>query len=141
MPGIYQSHSTTKPTDLPPPRFVTGIEFRESALLLSPKCQLPLRRGMVLNVNLGLSGLTNPLAEDSAGKNYSLFIGDTVLVAEVGRDTHTITNTITNTHTQEGPAVELTGMSKKKISSIAIFLGVSSPLTPPCLHSIPPERG
>jgi nucleosome binding factor SPN SPT16 subunit len=85
--------------------FVTGIEFRESSLLLSPKCQLPIRKGMLFNVNIGLAGLTNPEAQDTAGKTYSLFIGDTVLVAE------------------DGPAVELTGISKKKMSSIAIFLG------------------
>ena len=62
---------------------MTGIEFREGSLLLSPKCQMAARKGMVFNVNIGLAGLTNPQAEDTAGKNYSLFIGDTVLVAEV----------------------------------------------------------
>ena len=62
---------------------MTGIEFRESSLLLSPKCQLPIRKGMLFNVNIGLAGLTNPEAQDTAGKTYSLFIGDTVLVAEV----------------------------------------------------------
>ena len=50
---------------------------------MSPKCQLPVRKGMLFNVNLGLAGLTNPRAEEAAGKTYSLFIGDTVLVAEV----------------------------------------------------------
>ena len=63
--------------------FVTGIEFREGSLLISPKCQMPVRKGMLFNVNVGLSDLTNTEAEDAAGKTYSLFIGDTVLVSEV----------------------------------------------------------
>lgn len=39
---------------------------------------------MVFNVNAGFSGLVNESAEDSESKNYALFIGDTVLVNEVG---------------------------------------------------------
>ena len=39
--------------------------------------------GMVFNINAGFSGLVNDNAEDSEGKNYALFIGDTVLVNEV----------------------------------------------------------
>lgn len=85
--------------------FATGIEFREGSLLISPKCQLPARKGMLFNVNIGLADLTNPQAEDAAARTYSLFLGDTVLV------------------TEESSAVELTAMSKKKMSSIAIFLG------------------
>ena len=38
---------------------------------------------MVFNINAGFSGLVNDNAEDSEGKNYALFIGDTVLVNEV----------------------------------------------------------
>ena len=38
---------------------------------------------MVFCVNLGFSNLSNPDAEDETGKNYALFIGDTVLVNEV----------------------------------------------------------
>lgn len=64
-------------------RFATGIEFREGSLLISPKCPLPARKGMVFNINLGFAGLTNSAAEDQAGKTYALFVGDTVLVGEV----------------------------------------------------------
>ena len=39
--------------------------------------------GMVFNVNLGFSGLTNSAAVDEADKNYALFVGDTVVVQEV----------------------------------------------------------
>ena len=52
--------------------------------MLSPKCSLRVREGMVFNINIGLADLSNPHSEDEAGKNYSLFIGDTVLVGEVG---------------------------------------------------------
>ena len=38
---------------------------------------------MVFCVNLGLSNLVNSAADDRLGKNYALFIGDTVLVNEV----------------------------------------------------------
>ena len=62
---------------------------------------------MVFNVNVGFSSLTNPSADDSAGKTYALFIGDTVVAGG-----------------EDGPGVELTSTSKKKISSIAIFMGV-----------------
>lgn len=85
--------------------FATGLEFREPSLQISPKCTLPAKQGMVFCVNLGFSNLSNPDAEDETGKNYALFIGDTVLVNE------------------DAPATELTAASKKKISSIAIFLG------------------
>lgn len=68
---------------LPLPRFATGIEFREGSLLISPKCQMPARKGMLFNVNIGLADLTNPQADDTAGRTYSLFLGDTVLVTEV----------------------------------------------------------
>eukprot|EP00731_Ephydatia_muelleri_P026733 Em0018g833a len=85
--------------------FAMGIEFREGSLPIAPKCNLTVKKGMVFNINLGFSGLANPSAEDEEGKTYAIFIGDTVLVEE------------------SGPATELTALSKKKLSSIAIFLG------------------
>ena len=85
---------------------MTGIEFRESSLTINPKNTMTIKKGMVFSVHLGFAELSNAAAEDSAGKTYALFIGDTVLAGEAG------------------PGVELTLMSKKKISSIAIFMGV-----------------
>ena len=79
-PPLTQTHTLSLSLSL---RFVTGIEFREGSLLLSPKCQLPIRKEMLFNVNVGLAGLSNSRAEDNVGKTYSLFIGDTVLVADV----------------------------------------------------------
>ena len=38
---------------------------------------------MVFCINIGFANLSNPQAEDAAGKVYALFIGDTVLVNNV----------------------------------------------------------
>ncbi|KAK6637444.1 splicing associated factor Dre4 [Polyplax serrata] len=83
--------------------FAMGIEFRESSLLIAPKTTAVLKKGMVFNLNVGFSGLTNKDATDKEGKTYALFIGDTVCVNE------------------DAPATVLTN-SKKKIKNIGIFL-------------------
>ncbi|KAJ0180339.1 hypothetical protein K1T71_003743 [Dendrolimus kikuchii] len=83
--------------------FATGIEFRESSIVIGPKTSIVAKKGMVFNINIGLSNLTNSAATDKEGKTYALFIGDTVLVNE------------------EQPASLLT-QSKKKIKNIGIFL-------------------
>lgn len=82
--------------------FSMGIEFRDSALSLVANNNCVARAGMVFNVNVGLSGLTNKDASDSKGKDIALYIGDTVVVGKEG-------GTILTT-------------SKKKIKNIAIFL-------------------
>ncbi|XP_043473155.1 FACT complex subunit spt16 isoform X2 [Leptopilina heterotoma] len=81
--------------------FAMGIEFRESSLLLGPKTNAIARKGMVFNVNVGLSNLSNPDAKEKEGKIYALFIGDTVMVND------------------EQPASILTP-SKKKVKNIGI---------------------
>jgi nucleosome binding factor SPN SPT16 subunit len=63
--------------------FLTGIEFREPNYIISNKCTAVLKAGMVFQVSIGLSGLTNPDAKEDEGKNYALFIGDTVIVNKV----------------------------------------------------------
>lgn len=83
--------------------FAMGIEFRESSLVIGPKCNAVVKKGMVFNVFVGLSGLTNKEATDKEGKTYALFIGDTAVVNE------------------EGPATVLT-QSRKKVKNIGIFL-------------------
>ncbi|XP_076248178.1 SPT16 homolog, facilitates chromatin remodeling subunit dre4 isoform X1 [Calliopsis andreniformis] len=83
--------------------FAMGIEFRESSLLIGPKTHAVVRKGMVFNVNVGLSNLTNTEATDKEGKNYALFVGDTVMVNEAQ------------------PATNLTP-SKKKLKNIGIFV-------------------
>uniref|UniRef100_A0A1L8E2L1 FACT complex subunit n=1 Tax=Nyssomyia neivai TaxID=330878 RepID=A0A1L8E2L1_9DIPT len=83
--------------------FAMGIEFRESSLMIGPKCTAILKKGMIFNVNVGLANLTNKDAADKEGKTYALFVADTVLV------------------TEEPPVSVLTS-SKKKIKNIGIFL-------------------
>ncbi|KAL0272878.1 UNVERIFIED_CONTAM: hypothetical protein PYX00_005698 [Menopon gallinae] len=83
--------------------FGTGIEFRESSLLIAPKTNAVLRKGMVFNLSVGFSNLTNKDATDKEGKIYALFIGDTVVVNE------------------DAPATILTNL-KKKIKNVGIFL-------------------
>jgi hypothetical protein len=60
---------------------------------------------MVFSVSIGFSQLTRSADDPTI---YALFVGDTVKVQE------------------SESALELTGMSKKKLKSIAIFLGVGS---------------
>ncbi|XP_063983531.1 FACT complex subunit spt16 isoform X1 [Diachasmimorpha longicaudata] len=83
--------------------FAMGIEFRESSLLIGPKTHAVAKKGMVFNVNVGLSNLSNSEATDKEGKNYALFIGDTVVVNE------------------SSPATVLT-TSKKKMKNIGIYV-------------------
>jgi nucleosome binding factor SPN SPT16 subunit len=66
--------------------FATGIEFRESSLVIGPKTTALARKDMVFNVNVGLAGLTNKEASDKEGKVYALFIGDTVQVNVVSTE-------------------------------------------------------
>lgn len=80
-----------------------GIEFRESSLIIGPKCNATVKKGMIFNVYVGLSNLVNKDASDKEGKVYALFIGDTVLVND------------------DTPATVLT-QSKKKIKNVGIFL-------------------
>lgn len=58
--------------------FALGIEFRESSLIIGPKCNAVIKKNMVFNVYVGLSGLTNKEASDKEGKVYALFVGDSV---------------------------------------------------------------
>lgn len=83
--------------------FVIGIEFRESSLIIGPKCTATAKKNMVFNVCVGLANLTNKDASDKEGKIYALFLGDTVIVND------------------SGPATVLTN-AKKKIKNIGIFL-------------------
>ncbi|KAF7278316.1 hypothetical protein GWI33_008533 [Rhynchophorus ferrugineus] len=83
--------------------FAMGIEFKESSLMIGPKTNAVIKKGMVFNLNVGFSNLSNKDASDKEGKTYALFIGDTVIVNDAQ------------------PATVLT-ISKKKIKNIGIFL-------------------
>merc|ERR1712226_670401 len=81
-----------------------GIEFREQTLSITKECDVKVSKGMIFNLNIGVSGIKNKDASDSRGKEVALFIGDTVVVNGDGQ-----------------PATILT-TSKKKIKNISIFL-------------------
>lgn len=59
--------------------YATGLEFRDSAYVLSNKNTRSIKSGMVFNVSVGFDGLSDPLHE---GRTYSLLIIDTVRVTE-----------------------------------------------------------
>ncbi|KAG4078721.1 hypothetical protein HA402_015311 [Bradysia odoriphaga] len=83
--------------------FGMGIEFGESSIIIGPKCNAIVKKGMVFNVYVGLSPLTNKEATDKEGKTYALFIGDTVLV-------------------NDDTAATVLTQSKKTIEDIGIFV-------------------
>lgn len=82
---------------------IIGIDFRESAFIISPNCDAIVKKGMVFNVNIGFDGLENKEASDAKGKNVALFLADTVLA-------------------NEGEAATVLTLCKKKLSKIAIIL-------------------
>lgn len=83
--------------------FLIGIEFREPNYLISSKCQSTVKAGMVFQVSIGFSDLTNHEVKDDESKKYALFIGDTVQVNK--NETATVLT-----------------QPKKKIENIAIFV-------------------
>jgi len=83
--------------------FAMGIEFREAALIIGPNCDFKAKKGMVFNVSVGVTGITNKEAKDSKGKNVALFVGDTVEV-------------------RSGEAAAILTPTKKKVKNIAIIL-------------------
>ena len=63
----------------------TGLEFRETSLMLSPKCDAVLVPGMVFNVATGLADLVNPSAAEGArDRLYALLLADTAAVSPKG---------------------------------------------------------
>ncbi len=83
--------------------FAMGIEFREGSLLLAHKSNAIAKKGMVFNVAVGFSGLENKSASDPEGKQYALFVGDTVVV-------------------NDASAATVLTQSKKKLKNIAIII-------------------
>lgn len=64
--------------------FCTGLEFRESMYVLGPKCSLPIKSGMVINLSIGFSNLEISSQQDPKKKIYSLLLGDTVYINQDG---------------------------------------------------------
>lgn len=82
-----------------------GIEFRESSMIISSKTEVVAKKGMVFNVCVGLSDLTNSEAKDKEAKSYALFVGDTVVV-------------------NEGEPASLLTQLKKRVKHVSVFLKV-----------------
>ena len=57
--------------------FATGVEFRDSSFLLSPKNDRPIEADMVFNLSIGFEKLTDPKHPD---QKYALLLLDTVKV-------------------------------------------------------------
>ncbi|CAO1629005.1 unnamed protein product [Parajaminaea phylloscopi] len=57
--------------------FAIGLEFRDSAYLLSPKCDLEIQKGMTVNLSLGFSGLPDP---NHKNQTYAVLLIDTVRI-------------------------------------------------------------
>lgn len=66
--------------------FLTGLEFRESSFLISPKCEEEVKANMVFVVYVGLQGMENADAKDEQSKVTALLLSDTVLVSEEGNN-------------------------------------------------------
>lgn len=50
----------------------TGLEFRESMYVLGPKCSLPVKPGMVINLSMGFMNLEISSQQDPKKKMYAL---------------------------------------------------------------------
>ncbi|KAF9426598.1 FACT complex subunit spt16 [Podila epigama] len=60
--------------------FGTGLEFRESSYLLSPKNTKELQQNMIFSLSVGFQDIENPKAADEPSKKYSLLLIDTVRI-------------------------------------------------------------
>lgn len=64
---------------------MTGMEFRESTALISPKCDVKVVPNMVFIVYVGLQGWKNPAAKDEQSKTSAVLLSDTVLISAVSK--------------------------------------------------------
>ncbi|MFH4974936.1 hypothetical protein AB6A40_001645 [Gnathostoma spinigerum] len=64
--------------------FLSGLEFRESSMLISPKCEAVVAPNMIFVVYIGLQNLTNSKAKDDEDKTSAILLSDTVLISEEG---------------------------------------------------------
>lgn len=62
--------------------WLTGIEFRDSTLVLNPKNERKLINGQIVSLTIGFNGLSNDAATNPKLKNYSLLLTDTYKITE-----------------------------------------------------------
>ncbi|KAI0981096.1 hypothetical protein GJ496_001499 [Pomphorhynchus laevis] len=60
--------------------FLSGIEFKDGSMVIGPKCRLIAKKGMVFQIHVGLSDLTQTAANLKG--THALFLADTVLVED-----------------------------------------------------------
>lgn len=82
--------------------FITGIEFRESMLVINDKCKQLIKPNMTFVITLGAQNFPNPTASDPDYRTASIFLSDTVLIAE------------------SGPCEVLTALAKNRLRSNSI---------------------
>jgi Xaa-Pro aminopeptidase len=63
--------------------FVTGIMFRDNALLISPKCTEKIVEHTTIVVHMGVADVPNPTAKDKLDRSVGLLVSDTYLVTRV----------------------------------------------------------
>ena len=64
--------------------FVTGIQFKDSSLLISGKNKEKIVEKMTIVVHIGLGGIDNKHATAADDKQVGMVVSDTLLVTEVG---------------------------------------------------------
>lgn len=62
--------------------WLTGIEFRDSTLILNQKTERKLVNGQIISLTIGFNNLVNQSSSDPKLKNYALLITDTYKVGE-----------------------------------------------------------
>ncbi|RKP31850.1 SPT16-domain-containing protein [Metschnikowia bicuspidata] len=62
--------------------WLTGIEFRDSTLVLNGKNERPLINDQIVSLTIGFNGLNNDSALNSKLKNYALLLTDTYKITE-----------------------------------------------------------
>lgn len=74
--------------------FGLGLDFRDGTLALNAKNEREIKEGMVFNVTVSLSDLSNPTAQDPSARTYALVIGDSVVArkTEEGNEPEVITS-------------------------------------------------
>lgn len=65
--------------------FAIGLEFRDSAYLLSPKCDLALQKDMTVSLSLGFNGMPDP---SHKGQTYAVLLIDTLRINAGGAATY-----------------------------------------------------
>lgn len=62
--------------------WLTGIEFRDSTLVLNGKNERPLINGQIVSLTIGFNNLVNDAASNPKLKNYALLLTDTFKITE-----------------------------------------------------------